>query len=72
MAIGRSVRKYIDDDIDDFGVAAQKAESARHIHQHGQPKICQTCNGTGLYQSKDMVKVTVKCGRCNGTGKLQA
>ena len=51
MTIGRSVRKYIDDDIDDFGVAAQKAESAQHIHQHTQPVIlsCSGCGFEGWY-----------------------
>ena len=45
--------------------------SAQHSTQHGQPKICPDCGGTGDWED-DGNGNTRNCVTCKGTGKLQA
>jgi len=40
--------------------------------QHGQPKICPTCKGTGYVEWDNGAGGDTDCRYCNGTGKLQA
>ena len=51
--------------------ALNTKEETRHIHQHGQPKICPMCDGTGSHDVP-YSSGQIKCFKCNGTGKLQA
>lgn len=46
-------------------------DETRHIHQHGQHKICPACNGTGCFISQEE-GLPLVCGKCNGSGKLRA
>lgn len=56
---------------DQFKTRRKIGGSKRHIHQHGQPKICPDCfpAGSGSTNNYNNGK---DCWRCHGTGKLQA
>jgi len=71
MAIGRSVRKYIEGDDNPYGVAAQAVESAQHIHQQLQANFCPACNGSGVAPVQD-TPFTKVCRICGGTGERPA
>jgi DnaJ-class molecular chaperone len=49
------------------------AESARHIHQHGQPVKCRSCGGSGVDHLGVGHEYGVDpCSQCKGTGIQQA
>ena len=49
---------------------AELAEPAQHIPQHGQPKNCPDCNGTGTPDSKHCHQPE-RCGGCEKEGVKQ-
>jgi hypothetical protein len=50
--------------------AAHNSERPRTGLQHGQPKICPQCNGSG--RPGLQLRFGESCSACHGTGKLQA
>ena len=61
-------------DLEDV-IAAQEAESARHIHQQLKVDICQYCKGFGEILNDNfedeyyMSAEQLPCPHCRGTGK---
>lgn len=48
-------------------------DKTRYIHQHGQPKICPACRGSGEVTGPSAGGMElIDCNRCSGTGKLRA
>ena len=49
----------------------EQVESAHHIAQHTQHKICPTCSGTGWIIG-EFACMDHQCSKCGGSDKLRA